>query len=414
MNIQVTAPYKQICSRLALTGSKSESNRVLIIAALSKEKFTIHDLASARDTQTLIDILVQLPDVHEGVEQVFDVGPAGTAMRFLAGLLSISPGRFLLTGSERMKNRPIGILVDALRSIGAEISYPGKEGYPPLRIRGKKLSGGVVNLNPGVSSQFVSSLMLIGPVLPDGLTISFTKEPVSRPYLNMTMELMRYFGAEINWEGNEIRIAPSPYQSRNFCVEADWSAASYWFEVAALAKEADLFLGGLHSESLQGDRVVREIFEMLGVQSHYEEGGIRLVKNQDAIIPEFLNFDFSDCPDIAQTLACTCAGLGIGGHFTGLKTLRIKETDRLCALQNELAKFGVRTEIPSDDELILFSGELKTPSIPVNTYEDHRMAMAFAPLALVAGPVIIEERSVVDKSYPAFWTDLVQVGFELN
>jgi 3-phosphoshikimate 1-carboxyvinyltransferase len=353
--IRISSPYSRMCARLQLTGSKSESNRVLIIAALTDGKFTIHDLADARDTQTLIEILVQLPDAHEGVEQMFDVGPAGTAMRFLTGLLSITPGRFLLTGSERMKERPIGILVNALRSMGADISYVQRDGYPPLRIRGRKPEGNLVEMNPGVSSQFVSSLLLIAPVLPDGLTIQFSSSPVSKPYLNMTIELMRYFGAKVQWEGNSIIVEHSPYQSRDFCVEADWSAASYWYSVAALSEEADLFLGGLHRESLQGDSVLKEIYLQLGVETRFEEEGVRLVRNSEIVLPAVLEYDFSDCPDIAQTLACTCAGLGMGAKFSGLGTLRIKETDRLSALKNELFKFGVSTEIVSDSELIISS-----------------------------------------------------------
>lgn len=414
MMLEVAAPWKKICARIALTGSKSESNRVLVIASLCEDQFTIHDLAAARDTQVLIEVLSALRQRVPGMEQVFDVGPAGTAMRFLTGLLSVTPGRYLLTGSERMKKRPIGILVDALRQLGAEIEYAGEAGYPPLRIKGKLLNGGSVELNPSVSSQFVSSLLMIAPVMEQGLEIHFSDAPVSRPYLQMTIEMMRYFGAEVEWIGNKIMVQPGGYFGKDFCVEADWSAASYWYAVVALSEEGEIILEGLHEESLQGDAVLKDLFLAFGVETIFESGDLRIRKNKSVTLPEVFRFDFSECPDIAQTLACVCAGLGIRGEFSGLQTLRIKETDRLSALQNELQKFGIRCEIPSDESLIVEGGTIKQPSEAIRTYEDHRMAMAFAPLALLVEKVVMEDPKVVEKSYPAFWTDLEHAGFELN
>jgi 3-phosphoshikimate 1-carboxyvinyltransferase len=414
MMLEIAAPWKKICARIALTGSKSESNRVLVIASLCEDQFTIHDLAAARDTQVLIEVLSSLRQRVPGMEQVFDVGPAGTAMRFLTGLLAVTPGRYLLTGSERMKKRPIGILVDALRKLGAEIEYAGEFGYPPLRIKGKMLEGGNIELNPSVSSQFVSSLLMVSPVMEHGLEIHFSEAPVSRPYLQMTIEMMRYFGADVEWIGNRIVVQPGGYAGKDFCVEADWSAASYWYAVVALSEEGEIILEGLHEESLQGDAVLKDIFLEFGVETIFENGDMRIRKNKSIALPEIFRFDFSECPDFAQTLACVCAGLGIRGEFAGLQTLRIKETDRLTALKNELHKFGIRCDIPSDEELIVFAGLIKQPEEPVLTYEDHRMAMAFAPLALVVEKVEMQDPKVVEKSYPAFWTDLEHAGFEMK
>lgn len=414
MNIRVSAPYKKVCARIQLSGSKSESNRVLIIAALTKEKFSIHDLAAARDTQTLIEILSSIRGVVPQAEQVYDVGPAGTAMRFLTAFLANCQGRFLLTGSERMKQRPIGILVEALQQLGAEISYQGQHGYPPLHIVGGKLRGGKIEMNPSVSSQFISAMLLIAPTLRGGLEIHFSGDPVSRPYVNMTMDLMRYFGAEVNWEGNTIRVEEGAYEPLDFCVEADWSAASYWYELAALADDAELFLGGLQKVSLQGDSVLPQLFESFGVQTDFEEDGVRIFRKKDFRKKAVFIYDFEACPDIAQTVACTCAALGIEARLKGLKTLRIKETDRLLALKNELKKFGCLVELIGEDEMHIQSGSLQRPAEPICTYEDHRMAMAFAPLAMRVGEIEIENRKVVDKSYPAYWADLAHAGFELN
>ncbi len=404
MRYKITAPRK-LTGTIHLTASKSESNRVLIIRALTAP-FTIHNLAAAQDTQTLEALLAS-------DEALLDVGPAGTTMRFLTAYLSICEGTHTLTGSERMQQRPIGILVDALRVLGADIQYKHKEGYPPLHIEGKSIAGGTVTMDGSVSSQFITALLLVAPVLEQGLTIRFDGEVASRPYVTMTLEIMRYFGAEAAWQGNAIVVQPGGYQPRDFVVEADWSAASYWYALAALAETADFTIMGLKQDSLQGDAAIVKLFEPLGVQTHFITGGVRITRANKPL-PTAFHSNFEDCPDVAQTLACVCAGLGIAAHMEGLKSLRIKETDRSLALKTELAKLGITSRLEGDDQLHIDAGAIKSTDAAIATYEDHRMAMAFAPLALVLDHVVIADPKVVGKSYPAFWDDLRSVGFQIT
>ncbi|MCX6180702.1 MAG: 3-phosphoshikimate 1-carboxyvinyltransferase [Bacteroidetes bacterium] len=388
---------------IVLTASKSESNRLLLIRALCDTSFPIHNLAAAKDTQTMIALL-------ESKSNTWDVGPAGTTMRFLTAHAALQSGNTILTGSERMRNRPIKILVDALRTLGADIQYMEKEGCPPLNIQGGKLKGGKISIDGSVSSQYLSALLMIAPKLKGGLEMNLTGKVASVPYLKMTLRLMEYFGAKWSWEGSVIKVEEGTYIPKEFIVEADWSGASYWYQMAAFASELDLTIKGLKQHSLQGDSAIVEMYERLGVHSEFFKDGVRLTKNSIALPSEF-NDDFTDCPDVAQTLAVTLAGLGIGGKLVGLESLRIKETDRIAAVQNELAKFGIKVDAEGDYAMIIHAGKLSESALPVHTYEDHRMAMAFAPLAMLLNNISIEEPEVVEKSYPAFWNDLKSVGF---
>lgn len=406
---------RRLTGHLTLAGSKSIANRALIIRALCAEDFPIHHLATAKDTRLLSTLL----DSHA---EVRDAGAAGTTFRFLTAYLALQPGIQVLTGTERMKQRPIGLLVEALRSLGAQIDYLEEEGYPPLRI-GPPAGLGKTNrirIPADTSSQYISALLMIGATLPGGLELTLQGKVVSRPYIEMTLALMAYFGVEHYWEGPVIRVPSQPYRPRPFTVEADWSAASYYYAMAALAEGADLRLDGLQAGSVQGDAVLPEMMQAFGVTTVFEENGIRL-RREKCVLPARFDWDFLTCPDLAQTLAVVCAGLGVEGRFSGLETLRIKETDRIAALQQELAKVqaGI-AEVPAagmprpDSTYFAVNGKARVLDCPsFATYEDHRMAMAFAPLALL-GDIAIEEPGVVEKSYPDFWKDLEKIGFEIS
>ncbi len=402
---------------LQLTSSKSIANRALILQALSETPIVLHRLATADDTQRLQALL-------QSDAAVLDAGPAGTTFRFLTALLCRRPGEQILTGSQRMKERPIGILVDALRELGAEITYEEKEGFPPLRIGYSPLDKtNVLRISAGTSSQYISALLMLAPTLPQGLRLQLVGDIVSLPYIRMTLALMQHFGVAHSWEEQTIVITPQAYQLSDpagFTIEADWSAASYYYSLAAIAPAADLQIDGLFSNSLQGDSVLAQIYTTFGVQTTFNETGLRLTKAANAKAAALLEYDFLECPDIAQTLAVTCAALGTKGLFTGLKTLKIKETDRVAALQKELGKIGVYLgELPprfsprQGHTYVMIDGELTFPAEPpvFETYHDHRMAMAFAPLALLH-PIRIEDPMVVVKSYPEFYDDLAQLGVE--
>ena len=398
---------REIVGTIELTGSKSICNRALIIRALSKEPFPIHRMAAANDTFLLSSLL-------ESKAEKRDAGPAGTTFRFLTAFLSLQPGTQVLTGSERMKQRPIGVLVDALRHLGADISYLEKEGYPPLKI-GVASSLGKnqqLTISAGTSSQYISALLMIAPTLPNGLKLTLEGKIVSRPYIEMTLNLMKYFGVSHQWEGAEIDIPPQEYQARPFTVEADWSAASYYYALAAFADRLDLQLNGLFEDSVQGDAVLAEMMEHFGIQTTYNETGVHLTKS-GSIKEKPFKWDFIRCPDLAQTLAVVCAGLGVPGQFQGLETLRIKETDRIAALQTELDKVFVRFW-SKDEQLFTVEGLSKIERINTfDTYEDHRMAMAFAPLGMI-NPIQIAEPMVVKKSYPDFYEDFRYLGFSVE
>jgi 3-phosphoshikimate 1-carboxyvinyltransferase len=408
VSITLSHSNENIKGEIHLTSSKSESNRALIIQALCEERFDIENLSISNDTLVLKQLL-------SSKEKELSVNLAGTAMRFLTAYLSIQDKEVVLTGAQRMKERPIKVLVDVLKQMGADISYEEAEGFPPLKICGTRLLGEKVTIDGGISSQYISALLMIAPKLDNGLTIDFDGEIISKPYIDMTIEMLRHFGVDVNWEGNSITVSSGDFISRNFKVEADWSAASYWYGIAALAKDADITLYGLKKKSLQGDAIVQEIYKNFGVETEIIKGGIRLTKNSEFKIQSSeLKVDFVNCPDIAQTVAVTCAALNIKAKLTGLKTLRIKETDRIAALQTELAKLGFSVDVEGDDILIHAVNSVSSIyNKPVQTYDDHRMAMAFAPLVFHSS-IVIEDEAVVGKSYPNFWKDLESVGFEVS
>ena len=412
MNYKLHFSSNILKGEVTLAGSKSISNRVLIIQALCNTDFKIDALANANDTELLAHLL-------KSKEEVLDAGPAGTTFRFMTAYLTLFGGNRILTGSERMKQRPIKVLVDACRKLGATIHYLENEGFPPLNIISGTISGGKQLAIPAnTSSQYISALLLIAPILPGGLSLELTGKIVSRPYIEMTLGLMQYFGVSHKWENQVIVITEQAYQAKPFVVEADWSAASYYYSLAALSAQADIYLNGLFENSLQGDSALVDIFESFGVKTHFTERGIRLIKNQ-TLSPDAFHYDFILCPDLAQTLAVVCAGFGTKGYFSGLETLRIKETDRIQALENEISKGGCHISLFSTDsitgkEVFEVSGKFESSDLPVfKTYEDHRMAMAFAPLALLM-PIEIEEPMVVVKSYPDFWTDFQHLGLTIN
>lgn len=418
-SIKISAGTKKLSGTIHLTGSKSESNRVLIMQAMSKGTVTVKNVSEAADTVTLLGIL----QANEGQtesgklkaegKRVIDIGPAGTAMRFLTAYYTLQDGEVTLTGSARMKQRPIGILVDALRELGAEIEYAEKDGYPPIKIRGPlKQKSERVSIQGDISSQYISSLLLAAPLLEKGLHLGIEGELTSKPYVEMTLAMLSQAGIRYTWNENTIHIPNQPYANCEISVEPDWSAASYWYAIAALADEAELFLPGLNAYSLQGDSRITEIMANFGITSQFKDGGVYLKKELKKV--ERKIFDFKECPDLAQTVIVVCAALGHDATFTGLETLKIKETDRVNALQVELSKIGVKLIEKNQTYKLDCSERDLSRSITVNTYDDHRMAMAFAPLALVLNEMEIEDHRVVEKSYPHFWKDLESVGYNIE
>lgn len=395
--------------------SKSECNRLLIVRAITGTDFWIPEISDAEDTVSLGRIIEELKSHVDG--NTYDVGPAGTSMRFLSAYLASRPGVFQLTGTARMKERPIGILVKALEQLGADIEYPEKEGFPPLKIYGGPLQGGEIEVDGSVSSQFISALLMIAPTMHNGLVIHFKGNIVSRPYIDMTIRILERFGVYPVWDDNSLAVSNQKYTiddpKKQFHVEADWSAASYWYSMVALADEADIFLPGLQKESLQADSVCALVFPFLGVTTTFEENGVRLTKN--GYRPSAFAFDFDDCPDIVQTVAVTAAALKIPTLLCGLNTLRLKETDRIAALKTELAKIGVSCEEPARGllEVKTFDGKISNP-LTIETFHDHRMAMSFAPLGIKYPGVIINDPTVVKKSYPGFWEELKKLGAEIK
>lgn len=406
---------KDINTEITLTGSKSESNRALILAALAKGQVKVHNLSDAADTVILNGILTHLNDSDGSVERLtVDVGHAGTAMRFLTAYLSTVDRQFQLTGSGRMKERPIKLLVDALQHLGASIGYASQEGFPPLHIDGgfEQLTDRV-KIPGNISSQYLSALLLIAPTLPLGLSLEIEGELTSRPYLEMTLKMLEEAGIQHEWTNNTIHISHQSYKESNLTVEPDWSACSYWYSIAALANQSVVTLPNLKEKSLQGDSRIQEIMQLLGIQTSRKGTGIEISSAAEPqTIDGFLNL--KDCPDLAQTIIVCAAAKGLNLRFTGLETLKIKETDRIKALQNELAKIGV--QLLEDNEVYtLDCANLIFPErITIKTYDDHRMAMAFAPLSLLIKEVEIEDYHVVEKSYPDFWKDLEKAGFSVR
>ena len=390
----------RITVRIDLPASKSISNRALILNALSYSPYDVQNLSDCDDTRVTSYVL-------DSNDTTFDIGAAGTAMRFLTAFLSKTVGEWIITGSERMKQRPIKVLVDALNSLGAKIEYVEKEGFPPLRIFGSALTGGEIHLNSGVSSQYISALMMVGPYMQKGLKIFLTGEIISKPYLEMTIQMMQEFGATVKLTDNSIYIEPQEYQPIEYYVESDWSAASYWYEILSLVGKGEVYLNGLLSNSYQGDSKVAELFEQLGIRTTFLSEGVLLTTTET--LTQHMEYDFTDQPDLAQTFVVTCCLKGIPFTFTGLQSLKIKETDRIAALKIELKKLGYLLNEPGDG-MLSWENERCDPAqkITIATYEDHRMAMAFAPAALFF-PIAMDHPEVVSKSYPGFWNDFKKI-----
>lgn len=407
MKFQLSKSDKTINGKINLPASKSIANRALIIHALSYSPYDIQNLSDSDDTKVMQQVL-------SSNTNMFDIGHAGTAMRFLTAFLSQIVGEWTLTGSERMKQRPIKILVDALNKLGAKIEYLGEEGFPPLKIYGSHLKGTLLELDGSVSSQYISALLMIAPTMEGGLTLRLKNKVTSKSYIAMTLGLMKQFGVDSIWKGNEIRINEQAYLPREFTVEADWSGASYWYQLLALANSGEVELPHLNLMSMQGDCAIADWFRQFGVESQANATSIIIRKTAD-IQPKQLNLNFVENPDVAQTMAVLCVLKKVPFHFSGLETLKIKETNRIAALQNELAKFGVQLTEPRHGELTWDgSFPFEKKEVPcITTYHDHRMALAFAPAALF-GTVEIDDPMVVTKSYPAFYDHLKQVGFDIR
>lgn len=414
----LSKPSKHTFCTIQLTGSKSESNRALILNALSKGKVAVKNLSSADDTVTLDGILRSRRSEAASSGStaslpVVDIGPAGTAMRFLTAYFATTGQQVIITGTERMKQRPIGILVDALKTLGSEVEYVEKPGFPPLKFGTQfRQASKQVDIQGNISSQFITALLLVAASLPEGLQLNIVGDLTSRPYVEMTLAMLQEAGISHHWQGSSISIPPQEFKASVITVEPDWSAASYWYAIAALSEASTITLPYLKQNSLQGDSRISEIMESFGITTRFTDKGLELSKNSDQ--PQGRFFDLKDCPDLAQTVIVCSAALGHNATFTGLETLKIKETDRVAALQNELAKIGVA--LREDNQVYhLDCNNLHFPEkITVKTYEDHRMAMAFAPLALKVEQVEIEEPGVVGKSYPSFWEDLKKAGFILS
>ena len=408
-------------SKLSITGSKSETNRLLLLQALYPN-ISLENISNSDDSEVMLQALQKLATDNWQLTTEIDVHHAGTAMRFLTAYFAIQEGKeVILTGSTRMKERPIKILVEALQQLGAEITYEENEGFPPIKIIGKKLTNNKVSLPANVSSQYISALLLIAPKLENGLELTLEVEITSIPYIKMTLALLNEIGIETSFIENKIIVKPQfTIHNSQLTIESDWSSASYWFSTVALSEiGTQITLTSYKQNSLQGDAALVEIYKNFGVTATFENTTIILEKVENPkldsseyeLAKQTLNSQLNNSPDIAQTIAVTCFGLGIGCHLTGLHTLKIKETDRLEALKNELTKLGATISV-TNDSLTLEPSEIINESISIKTYQDHRMAMAFAPLALKT-PIIIEEAEVVSKSYPTFWDDLKSIGFTI-
>lgn len=420
MKYIVTAP-NNINAEIKLPASKSISNRALVISAIASQGRTDDlilpdNLSDCDDTEVIINALDDMPET-------IDIKAAGTAMRFMTAFLSIQEGQtHIITGTERMQHRPIKILVDALRHLGAQIEYVREEGYPPLKITGKKLKGGNLNIPGNVSSQYISALLMIGPALEHGLNLTLDGEIVSRPYIDLTVCTMRDFGADVEWSAVDmLSVKPQLYKPTKYFIENDWSASSYWYQMMAMYcnENAKVVLTGLMDGSRQGDSQVKYMYSLLGVKTTFESHQ-QLVPTKatlschDSHMPR-LDFDFTHQPDLAQTLIATCLACGLHFYFRGLASLKIKETDRIEAMKTEMRRLGYVIYDYNDSEL-RWDGERCEPEADavIQTYDDHRMAMAIAPMAVILGPLTINHPEVVSKSYPHFWEDLKKAGFTIE
>jgi len=405
--VRVSAPEGRITACISLPSSKSISNRLLIMNALSGNKIRIRNLSSSNDTTILLEAL------QPGKKEI-NAGNAGTAMRFLTSYLAVTEGEYVLTGSERMCQRPIGKLVQALRQLGADIEYLQKEGFPPLRIRGKKLQKQETEIDGSTSSQFISALLMIAPVLPNGLTLRLTGKIISHPYIDLTLKLLKMAGIESIYSGDLIRIEHQQYRETEITVEPDWSSASYWYSIAALSPECHITICDLPEVSLQGDAVIARHFATLGVKTEFNPQGATL--SRIPVTSSRFEENFEDTPDMVQTFVVCLGLLGIPFRISGAQSLRIKETDRIAALCNEMKKLGIMLTEP-ENGVLEWNGRKEKPisdSHRFSTYDDHRMAMSFAPACLSGQPVAIEDPKVVIKSYPCFWEDLKNTGFGIE
>jgi len=406
--VRISPPHEINNCTITLPASKSIANRLLIINSISNPNFKPDQLSVSGDTESLVNILNNL-------EKDINAGDAGTVYRFLTAMLSTKPGTWNLSGSERMHKRPIGPLVDALIKAGADIVYEGKKGFPPLQITGKNISGGTVEIDPSLSSQFVSAILMIGPLFSNGLTLQLTKEPASVPYIQMTIDLMRLNGAVVNWQDDTINVLPGKYSTSKSSVELDWSSAAFWYETCALGPQVSIGLPGLLKNSIQGDASISSLMNKFSVSTEFSEDGVRIEKIMGAPLNKLFRLDCNDIPDLVPALACTCAGLGLEAQFSNVRTLKIKESNRIIALQTELGKLGIRCGYDHDDDILYIEkGLLNNYSGVLNAYNDHRLAMALAPLSMICGPIILDDASVVSKSYPDFWAHMILFGFKLE
>ena len=406
MSFLVEHPNSEINNSFNISGSKSESNRLLILKSLLNN-LKIKNISDSDDT-------ISLQHGLNSKSGLVNVHHAGTAMRFLTAYFSVQDGEcYEISGSQRMHERPIGVLVNALNDLGAEIKYIGKKGYPPLKIKGKKFNKFEVSLDANISSQYISALILIAPSLEKGLVINLLGDITSKPYVKMSLGLLKRIGIDFSFKKNKISIKPIHNQQNSIhYVESDWSSISYFYSIVALSNKSNLNIGSFFSNSLQGDRALIKIYKRLGVRTFFNKNIINLKKDKNFKLPKKLTFQLNDTPDLAQTIAVTCFGLGISCDLYGLKTLKIKETDRLLALKNELVKLGANVEI-TNESIHLKKSKTINSKIKIDTYADHRMAMAFAPLAIIK-PIIINDPTVISKSFPSFWTLLRKLNFEIS
>lgn len=408
MKVHLEICQNDFDASLNVPGSKSISNRILIFQALSDSNESIENISTAKDTLVLQEA-IQSTAVN------IDVGDAGTAFRFLTSYYSVNSKTITLTGSARMKKRPINDLVNALRLLGADIDYLEQEGFPPLKICGRPLVGGEVPIDSGLSSQFVSSLLMIAPILKNGLDLHLIGPLISAPYIQMTLDLMSDYGIKSSWNGDFIRVFPGEYVPRSYRVEPDWSSISYLFELVALSNAGRICVEIVDLESVQGDQIICELFSAFGVIHSIENGRLCIFKDVSFTKPSFLEFDCTSCPDLAQTIAATATGMGIHVKIKGLYNLSFKETDRLKALKQELEKTGVKVKVEDQNRIEIFPGDSMFPKeLIFESHGDHRMAMSLAPLALKVKSILIEDAEVVIKSYPHYWEDLKLLSFKVH
>lgn len=402
----IITPPKSVQTTIQLPASKSISNRALILNALSLSTAPIKNLSDCEDTQVIIDAF------NSNTNQ-FDIKAAGTAMRFLTAFLAGMDGNWIIGGSKRMHERPIHPLVETLIALGADIEYIEKDGYPPLNIKGKKLKGGEVYLSGNISSQFISALLMVGPIMENGLIMHIEYEIVSKPYIQLTIGLMAKYGVKVNWEGNTISVKQQKYKPVEITVESDWSAASYWYEIASLIPGSEITLKGLTKESLQGDSNVVNLFTDMGVTTEFESDGI-IIRSIKKRTKKFFH-NFVNEPDLVQTFAAACCFKNTHFLFSGIQSLKIKETDRVQAMINEFKKLGYVLK-ENEIGMLEWDGERCEPVVnpSIDTYDDHRMAMSFTPGAIALGSININDPHVVSKSYPQFWNDLKHAGFKIE